>query len=41
MDFSEKESKHWELKLKLTEEIGLGSRDYNLIEVLIEKNEKK
>ena len=33
-----KESKHWELQLKLAEEIGLGSRDYNLIEVKIEKN---
>ena len=38
MDFSGKESKHWELQLNLAEEIGLGSRDYNLIEVKIEKN---
>ncbi len=38
MDFSGKESKHWELQLKLAEEIGLGKRDYNLIEVKIEKN---
>ena len=35
-----KESKHWELQLKLAEEIGLGTRDYNLIEVVIEKKEK-
>lgn len=33
-----KESKHWELQLKAAEAIGLGSRDYNLIEVKIEKN---
>jgi uncharacterized Fe-S center protein len=38
MDFSGKKSKHWELQLKLAEEIGLGTRDYNLIEVKIEKN---
>jgi len=38
MDFSGKESKHWELQLKLAEEIGLGTRVYNLIEVKIEKN---
>ena len=36
MDFSGKESKHWELQLKFAEEIGLGSRDYNLIEIKIE-----
>jgi len=36
MDFSGKESKHWELQLKLAEEIGLGTRDYNLIEVEIQ-----
>lgn len=36
MDFSGKESKHWELQLKLAEEIGLGTRNYNLIEVEIE-----
>jgi len=36
-----KASKHWELQLKLAEGIGLGSRDYNLIEVKIEKKEKK
>ena len=35
-----KESKHRELQLKLAEEIGLGTRDYNLIEVVIEKKEK-
>ena len=38
MDFSGKKSKHWELQLKLAEEIGLGTRDYNLIEVKIEKD---
>ena len=38
MDFSGNESKHWELQLKLAEEIGLGTRGYNLIEVKIEKN---
>jgi uncharacterized Fe-S center protein len=38
MDFSGKESRHWELQLKLAEEIGLGSRDYELIEVKVEKN---
>ena len=32
-----KESKHWELQLKLAEEIGLGTRNYNLIKVNIEK----
>lgn len=31
-----KESKHWEIQLKAAEEIGLGTRDYNLIEVNIE-----
>ncbi|NVM34615.1 MAG: DUF362 domain-containing protein [Candidatus Lokiarchaeota archaeon] len=36
MDFSGKESKHWQLQLKLAEEIGLGKREYNLIEVEIE-----
>jgi len=36
MDFSGKESKHWQLQLKLAEEIGLGVREYNLIEVEIE-----
>ena len=35
-----KESKNWEIQLKAAEDIGLGSRDYNLIEVSIE-NEKK
>jgi uncharacterized Fe-S center protein len=35
-----KESKHWELQLKAAEEIGLGVRDYNLIEVSTEKIEK-
>ncbi|MFW9902370.1 MAG: DUF362 domain-containing protein, partial [Candidatus Thorarchaeota archaeon] len=36
MDFSGKESKHWELQLKLAEDIGLGTRDYNLIKVEID-----
>lgn len=40
MDFSGKESKHWELQLKLAEDIGLGNRNYNLIEVNIEKKKK-
>ncbi len=31
------ESKHWELQLKAAEEIGLGARDYNLVEIKIEK----
>ncbi len=35
-----KESKHWELQLKLAEEIGLGNRNYNLNKVNIEKKEK-
>lgn len=33
-------SKHWELQLEAAEEIGLGSRDYELIEVKIEKEEE-
>ena len=33
-------SKQWELQLKSAEELGLGSRDYNLIEVKIEENKK-
>ncbi len=28
-----KESRHWEIQLKVAEELGLGSRDYKLIEV--------
>ncbi|MHA1458082.1 MAG: DUF362 domain-containing protein [Promethearchaeota archaeon] len=28
-----KESRHWEIQLKVSEELGLGMRDYNLIEV--------
>jgi uncharacterized Fe-S center protein len=35
-----KESKHWEIQLKAAEDIGLGSRDYNLIEVNIENKKK-
>ena len=31
------ESKHWELQLKAAEKIGLGTRDYNLVEIKIEK----
>ncbi|MFW9987820.1 MAG: DUF362 domain-containing protein, partial [Candidatus Odinarchaeota archaeon] len=33
MDFSGKKSNHWELQLKLAEEIGLGTRNYNLVKV--------
>lgn len=29
-------SKHWEIQLRVAEELGLGSRDYNLINVAIE-----
>ncbi|MFW9969899.1 MAG: DUF362 domain-containing protein [Candidatus Odinarchaeota archaeon] len=39
MDFSGVESKHWELQLKLADQIGLGSRDYNLIDASGEKKE--
>ena len=35
-----KESKHWEIQLKAAEDIGLGSRDYNLNEVNIETKKK-
>jgi len=35
-----KESKNWEMQLKAAEDIGLGSRDYNLIEVSIESEKK-
>jgi len=28
-----KESRHWEIQLRVAEELGLGTRDYNLIEV--------
>ncbi|MFX1274491.1 MAG: DUF362 domain-containing protein [Promethearchaeota archaeon] len=31
-----KKSKHWELQMKIAEELELGTRDYNLIEVEIE-----
>jgi uncharacterized Fe-S center protein len=34
-------SRHWELQLELAEKIGLGSRDYNLKEVVIEQKERK
>jgi uncharacterized Fe-S center protein len=33
-------SKHWEIQLKAAEEIGLGTRNYNLIEVQVEENKK-
>jgi hypothetical protein len=33
-------SKHWELQLEAAKEIGLGFRDYELIEVKFEKNEE-
>ena len=38
MDFNPdgKISKHWELQLELAEDIDLGSRDYNLIQILVE-----
>ncbi|MFX0021379.1 MAG: DUF362 domain-containing protein [Candidatus Hermodarchaeota archaeon] len=35
------ESKHWEIQLDMAEKIGLGSREYNLIEIKLEKEEKK
>ena len=35
-----KESKHWEMQLKAAEDIGLGSRDYHLIEVKVESKKK-
>lgn len=43
MDYNQggKESKHWEIQLELAEKIDLGSRDYNLIEIKLEKKEKK
>ena len=31
-----KESRHWEIQLNAAEELGLGTRDYNLIEVKVE-----
>jgi uncharacterized Fe-S center protein len=37
LNINGKESKHWELQLKAAEEIGLGVRDYNLVEILPEK----
>jgi uncharacterized Fe-S center protein len=33
-------SKHWEIQLKAAEEIGLGTRNYNLIKVQVEENKK-
>jgi uncharacterized Fe-S center protein len=35
MDFSGNKSRHWELQLKFAEEIGLGTRDYNLVDIKI------
>lgn len=35
-----KESKHWEIQLKAAEDIGLGSRNYNLNEIKIESKKK-
>jgi uncharacterized Fe-S center protein len=40
LNFEGKESRHWELQLKSAEEMGLGKRDYNLIEIVIEKSAK-
>jgi uncharacterized Fe-S center protein len=40
MNFAGKELRHWELQLKAAEEIGLGNRDYKLIEINIEKKGK-
>jgi uncharacterized Fe-S center protein len=34
-------SRRWELQLKAAEDIGLGSRDYNLVEVIIKKDEEE
>jgi len=33
------ESKHWQIQLKTAEEIGLGTREYNLIEINIDEKE--
>ncbi|MFX1401223.1 MAG: DUF362 domain-containing protein [Promethearchaeota archaeon] len=38
LNFEGKQSKSWEIQLKAAEKIGLGSRDYNLIQVKIENN---
>ena len=35
-----KVSKHWEFQLKTAEEVGLGTRNYDLIEVKIDSNKK-
>ncbi|MFX0039726.1 MAG: DUF362 domain-containing protein [Promethearchaeota archaeon] len=40
MDYSGTESKHWELQLNLAEQISLGTREYKLIEIVVEKEEK-
>ncbi|TFG27301.1 MAG: DUF362 domain-containing protein [Promethearchaeota archaeon] len=40
MNLDGRESKHWELQLKAAEDIGLGSRDYDLIEVIMETKKK-
>ncbi|TFG07780.1 MAG: DUF362 domain-containing protein [Promethearchaeota archaeon] len=39
MNLNGKEMRHWELQLRAAEEIGLGSRNYNLNEIVIEKKE--
>jgi uncharacterized Fe-S center protein len=40
LNLNGKESKHWELQLKAAEDIGLGSKDYNLVEVKVESKKK-
>jgi uncharacterized Fe-S center protein len=40
LNLNGKESKHWELQLKAAEDIGLGSKDYNLVEVKVESKNK-
>ena len=39
-DLWEKISRNWEIQLQAAEEIGLGTRNYNLIEVKIDSKEK-
>ncbi|MFX1496148.1 MAG: DUF362 domain-containing protein [Promethearchaeota archaeon] len=38
LNFNGKKSKHWEIQLKAAEEVGLGTRDYNLVKVELENN---
>lgn len=40
LNLNGKESKHWELQLKAAEDIGLGSKNYNLVEVKVESKKK-